>query len=283
MSPLRDAVRVLFGFPVHAVTIDDAVERCAAAIRTRRSLLIGAVNAAKIVRMRRDRRLRDAVLAANFIVADGTSVVWASRLLGRALPERVTGVDLFFALLELADRDGRSVYLLGARPETLRIAIARIREDYPGVHIVGSHHGYFAPEDVARIEADIRFAAPDMIFVGMTSPRKEQFLAAASARIGVPVCHGVGGSFDILAGTVRRAPARWQRLGCEWLYRLIQEPRRLWRRYLVTNTLFLLDLAREFVHPSDLRTRTRAPAATTPARAVVGTIQPLGDDERRVA
>ena len=231
-------VRELFGLPVAAMTMEQALARAEAAIDQRTRLHIGVVNAAKVVNMRRDEELRKAVLASDLILADGAGVVWASWLLRRPLPERVAGIDLMLGMLRRGSERGWRVYCLGATSEVLDKVAAWISANCPGVEQVGRHHGYFAATEEEMVAMDIAAARPDILFVAMTSPRKERFLARWSARLGVPVCHGVGGSFDVLAGKVRRAPARWQRLGLEWLYRVIQEPRRLWRRYLVTNTLF---------------------------------------------
>lgn len=232
-------VRELFGVPIAAITMADAVTAVDDAIQSRRPLQIGVVNAAKLVNMRRDEALRASVLSSSIVLADGTSVVWASRLLGRPLPERVAGIDLMMAMLARGNTQRYRIYCLGATQAVLDAVIERIRQEYPGVVVAGSHHGYFAAPDEERIAADIAGAAPDILLVAMTSPRKEQFLARWSSRLHVPVCHGVGGSFDVFAGLVQRAPAGWQRLGLEWLYRVKQEPRRLWKRYLVTNTLFI--------------------------------------------
>jgi len=150
----------------------------------------------------------------------------------------VTGIDLMLGMLERGNAHGYRVYCLGATAEVLARATAQIAALYPNVRLVGQHHGYFRADEAATIAGEIAAAQPDILFVAMTSPKKEQFLARWSDRLGVPVCHGVGGSFDVLAQAVRRAPPTWQRLGLEWLYRVIQEPRRLWKRYLVTNTLF---------------------------------------------
>jgi N-acetylglucosaminyldiphosphoundecaprenol N-acetyl-beta-D-mannosaminyltransferase len=231
-------VRELFGVPIAAATMEDALDRVEAAIARRERLQIGVVNAAKIVNMQRDPLLREDVLSSDVIYADGMAVVWASRLLGRPLPERVAGIDLMKNILGRGAQRGWRVFCLGATDEVLDKAVARMAADYPGVSIVGRQHGYFGPadeEEVARAIADTR---PDVLFVAMTSPKKENFLARWTGLINAPVCHGVGGSFDVLAGKVERAPEAWQRLGLEWLYRVKQEPRRLWRRYLVTNTLF---------------------------------------------
>ena len=235
----------ILGVPVAPATMDEAVDWVDEAVRERRRLHVGVVNAAKIVNMRRDPELRNDVLSSDVVFADGMSVVWASRLLGCPLPERVTGIDLMHRILERGQAHGYRVYLLGATRDVAETAAARMRERYPGVAVVGHQHGYFADREEEAVAAAIVAARPDVLFVAMTSPRKERFLARWSARLGVPVCHGVGGSLDVLAGKVERAPERWQRLGLEWLYRVKQEPRRLWRRYLVTNLIFLGLLLRE--------------------------------------
>ncbi len=250
-APTRD----LFGVPISAITMDEALGRIDETIARRGRLRIGVVNAAKIVAMHRDATLRQDVLSSGLILADGTSVVWASRLLGRPLPERIAGIDLMLRILRRGDERGYRVYCLGATDDVLEKATARIVADYPNVRLVGRRNGYFRPEEEPAIAAQIAAARPDVLFVAMTSPKKEQFLARWENQLGVPVCHGVGGSFDVLAGVVRRAPESWQRLGLEWLYRLKQEPRRLWKRYLITNTLFCAMVLREFLrqHAGPLR------------------------------
>ena len=212
-------------------------------------MLVGVVNAAKVVNLRHDAVLRESLLECDMLLADGQSVVWAGRILGRPLPERVAGIDLFEALLELADREGRSIYLLGARPEVLATLTSIIRAPVAGGrHGRGRGDGYFTDDEAAEVAEEIREAAPDMLFLGITSPKKEIFLGRYGDTLGVPVLHGVGGSFDVLAGVVQRAPARWQRAGLEWAYRLLQEPGRLWRRYLGptphSSAWSLLDLLR---------------------------------------
>lgn len=228
----------LFGVPIQAVTMDDVLCLVDETIQRRSRLLIGVVNAAKMVNIRRDSFLRESVFASDIILADGIAVVWALRLLGRRLPERVAGIDLMTGMLERGRSRGYRIYCLGASEEVSRAVVDRIGSDYSGVVVAGRRNGYFDVEDEAEIVADICNAKPDIIFVAMSSPKKEQFLARWSGKLDVPVCHGVGGSFDVLAGKVRRAPLLWQRLGMEWLYRVFQEPRRMWRRYLVTNAIF---------------------------------------------
>lgn len=259
MTLSTPAVQHLFGFPIAALTMDEVAERCAATVRARGSLHLGVVNAAKVVNAGREPGLRDAVLSADLILADGQSVVWASRLLRRPLPERVAGIDIFLRLLDLADREGMSVYLLGGTPEVVATVTQRLARSHPGARIAGSRNGYFDDTEAQAVAADIAAARPDMLFLGITSPKKEIFLSRYGELMGVPVTHGVGGSFDVLAGVVRRAPARWQRLGLEWAYRLVQEPRRLWRRYLRTNTAFALLVLREAVLATRLATAPPGP------------------------
>jgi N-acetylglucosaminyldiphosphoundecaprenol N-acetyl-beta-D-mannosaminyltransferase len=254
MTPAPATTSVL-GVEIHALRMQDVVAACDCAIERRERLLIGVVNAAKLVNMRRDNNLRDAVLAADLILADGMSVVWASRLKPRRLPERVAGIDLMTALLARAAERGYRIYCLGADRQTLAAAVERMRSDHAGVQIVGSRDGYFSDADEPAVVEDIRAAAPDILFAAMSSPKKEMFLARWAGTLGAPVCHGVGGAFDVVAGKVRRAPALWQRLGLEWLYRVMQEPGRLWKRYFVTNTLFTGLVLRESLFPR------RAPGA----------------------
>jgi N-acetylglucosaminyldiphosphoundecaprenol N-acetyl-beta-D-mannosaminyltransferase len=239
--------QLILGMPIDAMTMDDVLDRCRASLATRERTLVGVVNAAKMVRLRDDAHLRDSLLDCDVLLADGQSVVWASRLLRRAVPERVAGVDLFERLLELAARDGRSVYLLGARADVLATLQQRLGERFPALKIVGARDGYFTDAEASTVAADIADSGADMLFLGMTSPKKEIFLGDYGETLGVPVLHGVGGSFDILAGVTKRAPLLWQRLGLEWLYRVLQEPRRLWRRYFTTNVTFIALVLRELV------------------------------------
>jgi len=241
--PRRD----LFGVPLDALTLGETVRLCMDAVERGELLEVGVVNAAKIVKLRDDAALRDAVMGCDLIVADGQSVVWASRVLRRPLPERVAGIDLFQRLLYMAEQQGRSVYFLGARPEVLERMVERVRVQHPDLGIAGSHHGYYADDETPAVADAIKGSGADLLFLGMTSPKKEIFVATYGARTGAKVVHGVGGSFDVLAGVVKRAPGAWQRMGCEWLYRVLQEPRRLGRRYLTTNVAFVGLVAREWV------------------------------------
>jgi N-acetylglucosaminyldiphosphoundecaprenol N-acetyl-beta-D-mannosaminyltransferase len=242
---------------IHAVSMEQCVALCDDAIASRERLTIGVVNAAKMMKMRSDRLLRDSVVGADLIVADGMAVVWASRILGQRLPERVTGIDLFEELLSLADRKNLSVYLLGAAAEVLEELVRRVRSRFPGVRIAGYRDGYFSDVEAEQVAFDISAAKPDMLFVGITTPKKELFLEAWGPKLDVTICHGVGGSFDVMAGKTSRAPVLWQRLGIEWLWRVVQEPTRMWKRYLVTNGQFIALVAREWIRTRFWNARTR--------------------------
>jgi len=226
----------LAGLTLHAATMHDALTLADEAIRQRRRLAFGMVNIAKLVNARRDPLLQDSLLKSDVVLADGQPVVWLSRVQGAPLPERVAGIDLMYRLLDLANQRGYAVFLLGAT-EAVNAAVAdRIQQCYPACRLAGRRDGYFSEAEEPEVARQIRNSRADIVFVAMSPPRKELFLRRWSDEMGVPVCHGVGGSFDVFAGLTRRAPRWMQRAGLEWLYRIWQEPRRMWKRYLVTNT-----------------------------------------------
>ena len=240
----------LFGIELDALTMDQTVDRCMEAVRDGRQLEIGVVNAAKLVNMRRDHRLAEAVAGCDLVLADGQAVVWAGRVLRAPLPERVAGIDLFLRLLAEAETAGIPVYFLGARQQVLEEMLRRVADRFPGLKVAGSRNGYFDDAQQEEIAGAIADSGAQLLFLGMTSPKKEIFTAAYGERTGAPVGHGFGCPFETLSGATRRAPASWQRWGLEWLYRALQEPRRLGRRYLTTNAAFLLMTAREFIRLS---------------------------------
>jgi N-acetylglucosaminyldiphosphoundecaprenol N-acetyl-beta-D-mannosaminyltransferase len=237
----------VLGCPVDRLTADETLAAIEEVVETGGFAQHVCVNAAKLVALRRDRRLREIVEGCELVSADGMAIVWASRLLGDPLPERVNGTDLMLRLLDVAERRGWSVYVLGAKPDVLERALARIRAAHPRLGIAGARDGYFSDEESAAVAEAVREAAPDLLFVAMSSPRKEVWLAGHGRGLGVPLVMGVGGSIDIVAGVTRRAPRWMQAAGLEWLFRLAQEPRRLGRRYLVTNAQFLGLLGRELL------------------------------------
>ncbi len=253
-------VRHLFDVRFDAMSTDEVLAAIDEAVTAHQRLLISVINAAKLVKMKSDGLLRRAVLGGDLILADGISVVWASRLLFRRLPERVTGIDLMEGMLQRADQHGYRVYCLGASEEVLRAVCDRIQTEYPGAVLVGARNGYYVAEEEEEVIKEIAASRPDLLFVGMSSPKKEELLATWVTVMDVPVCHGVGGAFDVMAGKVKRAPRVMQVMGLEWLYRVIQEPHRMWRRYLVTNTVFLWMLAGEILW--GMRPRPHSSAAS---------------------
>ena len=241
----RGPVEIL-GIPFVPETLREAVDRVADRIAAKAPCHIGVVNAAKLVNMRRDPALREAVLASDVIYADGMSIVLASRLLGTPLPERVAGIDLMLGILERGNEAGYRVYCLGATEEISRRAATAIAHRFPNVRIVGRRNGYFDDADEPAIVDDIVRSRAQVLFVAISSPKKEQFMARWADRLDL-VTHGVGGSFDVYAGFVARAPRWMQRAGLEWAFRLTQEPRRMWKRYLVGNLRFAWIIARELL------------------------------------
>lgn len=235
----------LFGIPILAVTMSEILSVLGKQIEKKESIQIGVVNAAKVVNMHRDKSLKEDVLSSDIILADGAAIVLASVFLRKPLPERVTGIDLMYELFQQGTGLGYRVYCLGATEAVSKTMEDKIKSDYPGLILAGRHNGYFTSKEEESIANDIAQSKADILLVAMTSPKKENFLARWSDTINVPICHGVGGSFDVMAGKVKRAPIFWQKMGMEWLYRVIQEPRRMWKRYLVTNTIFMWLLLKE--------------------------------------
>jgi N-acetylglucosaminyldiphosphoundecaprenol N-acetyl-beta-D-mannosaminyltransferase len=234
---LEDHSIELFGVPVDGLTMDETVEAARALVRGGGVHQHVAVNAAKLVEVQRNPALRAVIWTCDIVSADGQAVLWASRILGHPLPERVAGIDLFERLVGTAARDGSSVYFLGATDEVVHEAVAVMTERHPGLRIAGARDGYW--QDDQEVVSAVRAARPDYLFLAIPSPRKEFWLKEHLESLGVPFVMGVGGSFDVVAGKVGRAPRWVQRAGFEWAWRLGQEPRRMWKRYLYTNTAFI--------------------------------------------
>lgn len=243
---LGERVEVL-GCPVTKLCLQDFIGLAEEFIGSGKPHYIAVVNVAKIVKMRSDTDLRESVLGADLIGADGVPVVWASRLLGNPLPGRVNGTDLMYGLLQKANEKGYRVFFFGAEERVLQRVLERVRSEYPGVNIAGFQHGYFGKEEESTIVRKIRAAKADILFIAFGTPKKELWVKRYLWDMGVPVVHGVGGSFDLLAGVIPRAPHWMQRSGLEWFFRLLQEPRRMWWRYLSTNVRFVLLLGSELV------------------------------------
>lgn len=204
------------------------------------------VNAGKIVAMQKDAALRKSVNESDIINADGQAVVWAAKMLGKPLKERVAGIDLMENLVELAHQQNHKIFLLGAKEEVVQKVSEIYQEKYNLNIIAGYRNGYFTPEDEPQIAQQIASSGAHMLFVAITSPIKENFLYNHRALLkDVPFVMGVGGSFDVVSGLTKRAPVWMQNAGLEWFYRFLQEPKRMWKRYLVGNSTFIWMVLKE--------------------------------------
>lgn len=248
------------GVPIDLLTLDQTVARAVDAMLMRTPTQHVAINVAKLVNSRRDPELKRDVCESHIVGVDGMGIVWGARALGIAIPERVAGVDLMERLLEVCSLMDFRPYFLGARKDVLDRAIVEAIRRWPGLTFAGSRDGYFSADEEDDVVEDIRRSAADCLFIAMPTPRKERFLHQHRGTLGVPFIMGVGGSIDVLAGHVTRAPLRLQRAGLEWLYRTYQEPRRMWWRYANTNIAYAGLLARELFNR-----RFRKPAQLTKA------------------
>lgn len=221
----------------------DAVEEY---IIENKPLHLMGVNADKINMLNKNERLKEIVNGCEIINADGASVVLAGKFLGTPLPERVAGVDLMLDLVNLAAEKNYKVFLLGAKQEVVQKTENVLRTNYPGVDIVGVRNGYFKEEQWADVAAEIRESEAQIVFVGITSPLKEYLVEYLQKEQQLNcVFMGVGGSFDVISGTLKRAPLWMQKSNMEWLFRMMQEPKRLFKRYLVGNWTFILSVLDE--------------------------------------
>jgi N-acetylglucosaminyldiphosphoundecaprenol N-acetyl-beta-D-mannosaminyltransferase len=241
---LVDTSRIMIGKAlVDVCSFEQALAAILAHAKTgSESACVMTANAQHVVLLDHDVRLRDAYSAAALVVPDGISMLLAARLLGYCLIERVVGVDLFHSLCAGAAAANLKVFFLGGRPGSTDLTATLLRQRYPGLEI-----GTYCPpkafeKDIAelnRVDHMIREFEPNIVFVGLGAPKQENWMHARGRKNGVNVLLGIGGSFELVSGVVKRAP-RWVRaIGFEWLYRLYREPRRLWRRYLIGNLQFL--------------------------------------------
>ena len=237
---------VLFGVPIDNLTLEETLDRIEEMIRSGTTHQHVVVNVDKIIKLQSDPELHAAILDCDLINADGQPIVWASRLLQEPLKERVTGIDLFEALVCRCAVRGFRPYLLGAKQEVVERVAEILKAKHPNLHLAGLRSGYWSEDEEPEVVAAIKAARPDVLFVAMSSPKKEIFLRKWKDELRVPFVMGVGGTFDVVAGLVKRAPVWMQRCGLEWFYRLGQEPRRLWRRYLVEDVAFFRLFFREW-------------------------------------
>jgi len=205
------------------------------------------VNAGKIVSMQKDLQLRQSVNSSDLINADGQAVVWASKLLRKPLKERVSGIDLMIKLVELAFKKKYKIFFFGAKEEVVSQVVKKYTSQYSYDIIAGYRNGYFQKEEEQDIAREISDSGANILFVAISSPTKENFLFENKQLLQrVNFIMGVGGSFDVISGKAKRAPLWIQKYGLEWFYRLLQEPKRMWKRYLIGNTIFIILVVKEF-------------------------------------
>jgi N-acetylglucosaminyldiphosphoundecaprenol N-acetyl-beta-D-mannosaminyltransferase len=222
------------------LTLEETVDRVVELINSGNTQQHVVLNASKIVLMERNKELAEIINSCAIINADGMSIVWASKILGHKLKGRVTGIDLMQNLLEVADKKGYRIFLLGGEEEVVKIAVNKIQGKYKNLTVAGYRNGYFKKSEELKIVKQINDSNCQILFLGFSSPNKEFFLNDYKNLLKVPFCMGVGGSFDIIAEKYKRAPKRIQKVGLEWFYRYLQEPRRLWKRYTINNLLFVM-------------------------------------------
>ena len=233
---------LLGGVQIDRVTMAEALVRIEDLAETGRGAFVVTPNADHIVKLQKDSGFREVYRHADLVLADGMPLIWAARFLGTPLPERVTGSDLFPRVCQMAAARDYGLFLLGGRPGAADRAGEILRERYPGLRIVGTYCPPFGfehrPEENQKITALIRAAEPHILCVGLGAPKQEKWIFQYREAVGVPVSLGIGVTFEFVAGMVRRAPVWMQKTGLEWLYRLLMEPKRLWRRYLVDDPAF---------------------------------------------
>lgn len=221
----------LFGVPFCKLGMDDTVRLLTEMAGDKKPRQVITANPIMLMTALADPDYMAMMKSADLVVPDGAGAVWAARYVGNPVAERVPGFDLMHRLLAAGESRGWRVYLLGTTGETIREAHRRLSGKFPNLQFVGCRDGYFGDDEDDAVIADIRRAEPDLLFVGRSAAKQEPWIARHKERLGVPIMMGVGGSFDVIAGKLKRAPASWQRMRLEWLYRLLQEPARYKRMY----------------------------------------------------
>lgn len=224
---------------VDALTMEETLEQIQDYIENKQCVQHVVINAGKVNLMQNNEELTKVINDCPLINADGQSIVWGSKYLGNPLPERVAGIDIFTKLVRLSAEKGYRPYFFGAKEEVVTEVIRKFKEQYPNLEVAGYRNGYFKEEESKVIAEDIRNSNADILFVAFSSPKKEFWIKENMEIMKVPFAMGVGGSFDVIAGKTTRAPKWMQKCGLEWFYRFIQEPRRMFKRYIIGNFKFV--------------------------------------------
>lgn len=230
---------------IDVLSVNETIELVEKYVKTKTPLHLMGVNADKINEVNRNEKMKEIVNSCGIINADGASVVLASKYLNKPLPERIAGIDLMMDLVKLSASKKYSIYLLGAKQEIVEKTEDVLKKEFPNLIISGIHNGYFKKEDWKYISKDIKDKKPDFVFVGITSPIKEYLIEYLQNDGNNCVFMGVGGSFDVISGNIPRAPQWMQKMNLEWLFRVIQEPKRLFKRYFVGNIMFIKAIIKE--------------------------------------
>jgi len=232
------------GIKIDALTKDRFVEKILEFALFGKCKMITYLDANCVNVYFKDTEYRKILGQADIIHADGMGVVWASRFLGSPLPQRINPMDFFDEWVDITTKKGITFYLLGGKPDAIQNAVDRLKNRFLNLEIVGFHHGYFDKEEDKIIIEDINKLRPNILLVGMSVPRQEKWIHKHLDKLEVNLCFAVGGMFDILSGSFKKAPGWMREMGLEWLYRLYQEPKRLWRRYLIGNFIFIYRVLR---------------------------------------
>lgn len=225
---------------IHNLSMQETLQIVGNTISQGKQLHHVVVNAGKIVAMQNDLKLRQSVNQSDLINADGQAVVWASKVLGKPLKERVAGIDLMVNLVQLAHQKNYKIFFFGAQEEVVKKVVDIYSDQFSPNIIAGYRNGYFKKDEEESIAREIGESGANILFVAISSPTKENFLYENKGLLQkVNFVMGVGGSFDVIAGKVKRAPIWMQKMGLEWFYRFAQEPQRMWKRYLIGNTQFI--------------------------------------------
>ena len=236
---------IILNTTIDVLNVQETIDLVEEYVLQKEPLHLMGVNADKINELNENERLKQIVNSCGIINADGASVIKASRYLGKPLPERVAGIDLMQSLVKLSEQKGYSVYLLGAKQKVVEKTEEVLKRQYPKLNLIGIHNGYFKEYEWPEISKELKILQPDFVFVGITSPMKEYLIEFLQDDGNDSVFMGVGGSFDVISGVIPRAPKWMQKSGLEWLFRVIQEPKRLFKRYFVGNWIFIKNVSKE--------------------------------------
>lgn len=247
---MKEKKAIVLGCRVDIVDSDETLAIIKEIIQGKNPAQIVTLNAEIAYNAQHDRNLSELINTARLVTPDGIGIIWAARILGYKFRERVTGIDLVYSLCKVAAQEGYRVYLLGASPGIAKAAGEKLINKYPNLNICGTQHGYFRPQEHNFLVAEIKKSAPDILFVGLGAPKQEYWIKENLQELDVPVCIGIGGSFDVIAGVKKRAPSVFIKLNLEWLYRLASEPKRIKRQLVLPKFIIAVIKQRLKTHKS---------------------------------